>query len=513
MTTSDPAPEAPIVPPPPGVGAARRGVEQEEPARGDARLWVGLGLVALVGLALRAVHMSIPMRYDEAHTFLVYAAEGWAQASTAYDTPNNHILNSLLVSSLTGLLGNHPVVIRLPAYLAGSLLPLAVGWMAVRLYGRGVAVLSAAFVATSPVLIEYSTNARGYALVTLLGVLAFGVADDLLRQQTIRGWATLAILGVLGFYTVPVMLLPWCALSIWIAVNLYRRGDGVLAWIRRLGPLAATQLIVALVVAALYAPVAGASGVAALVDNRFVVRLPWSEFFASALPSFNAVARHWAKGIPAPAVLILASGVAAALALSAYRRRFPLLWSILFGSVMVLAVQRNFGPERVWLWALPLVLTVSAAGIVALLVQFAQPRTVARLTTAGTALWTLGASLVILLARPVWSSLETGAFHEGVDVSSFIVGRLQPGDRVVTDWRTREPLAYYLQRIGAPASTLAAPISEAERVWVVLNLNEANREREVRRRAEVEGFPIASATSVLESGAVRVHLFGAAPGI
>ena len=57
--------------------------------------------VCVLGLVLRAIHLDIPMRYDETFTFTRYAARGWQAVTTLYDTPNNHVLHTLPVSGLT----------------------------------------------------------------------------------------------------------------------------------------------------------------------------------------------------------------------------------------------------------------------------------------------------------------------------------------------------------------------------------------------------------------------------
>ena len=89
---------------------------------------LALLVVCALGLVLRAVHLDMPMRYDETVTYVSYASKGWQHVTLNYQNPNNHVFHSLLVSWLTGWLGGAPVIIRLPAFVAGcTLIPFAQG--------------------------------------------------------------------------------------------------------------------------------------------------------------------------------------------------------------------------------------------------------------------------------------------------------------------------------------------------------------------------------------------------
>ena len=57
-----------------------------------------------------------------------------------------------------------PIIIRLPAFFAGCMLISIAAWVGNQASGRRAGLIAAMIVETSPVLIEYSTNARGYRL-------------------------------------------------------------------------------------------------------------------------------------------------------------------------------------------------------------------------------------------------------------------------------------------------------------------------------------------------------------
>jgi len=186
--------------------------------------------LALAGLtffaaALRIPLLSQPMRYDEAVTYLEYSSRPFYVALSFYNTPNNHVFHTLLVRLAYLVLGNHPWALRLPVLLAGLFLVPASYAAARSLYHAGLdhnsgALLAAALVASSSMLIEYSTNARGYEIVCLLFMTMIPVGAYALRCSNWAAWLLLAVVSALGFYTIPIMLYPFGGLVVWLLLSI-----------------------------------------------------------------------------------------------------------------------------------------------------------------------------------------------------------------------------------------------------------------------------------------------------
>ena len=121
------------------------------------------------------------MRYDESVTFVHYASRPWYIALTNYTAPNNHVFHSLLVHASTWIFGGAPWAIRLPALIAGILLVPASYVAARALVREARGALAASLVAGSSMLVEYSTNARGYTILALVFVLLLALATHLPR--------------------------------------------------------------------------------------------------------------------------------------------------------------------------------------------------------------------------------------------------------------------------------------------------------------------------------------------
>ena len=80
------------------------------------------------------------------------------------------------------------------------------------LFGAAAAIAAAAMVATSPALIEYSVNARGYTILALSFLVAVGCTSYLLERQSLAAWCLWVLSLAVGFFTIPVMLYGFAAL-------------------------------------------------------------------------------------------------------------------------------------------------------------------------------------------------------------------------------------------------------------------------------------------------------------
>jgi uncharacterized membrane protein len=110
----------------------------------------------------RAATQSITI--DEASTWSKFVSQPLAGFFLPYDA-NNHVLNSLLCGISVNLFGLSEFSLRLPSVLAGGLY-LASAWrISVLLFGYSAwASLTAALLATDPILLDHLSAARGYGM-------------------------------------------------------------------------------------------------------------------------------------------------------------------------------------------------------------------------------------------------------------------------------------------------------------------------------------------------------------
>ncbi|MCG8352917.1 MAG: glycosyltransferase family 39 protein [Chloroflexales bacterium] len=441
-----------------------------------------VGVIALAG-ALRISFLFQPIRYDEAGAFLSYASKPIYYGLSNYSSPNNHLFHTLLVHITTKLLGDAEWALRLPAFTAGMLLVLALYALIRTLYNRHAALLAAALAAASSFLVEYSTNARGYTLISLLFLLLLGLAAYLVRRpQEPATWLFFALLGAIGFYTIPVMLYGFGSAALWLLLALLREPQVLprRTLLRRYALMAAATVLLTLL---LYLPVLAASGWQAVVANSYVQPLSTDSFLAGLPGMLATVEASWHRDLPTAVGGVLAGG--ALMACLLHRRLSPYqvapAWALALWLPALLLVHHVLPYTRVWLFLLPLYLGLAAAGLTGagMLAAGALPR--CGLGAFGSSCSHIGALATVALsatlalgvaqANTIPNSLETGTLRDAKAITHSLRAQLHPGDRVVAIAPSDHPLAYYFHRYGlAHAYLNARPDGRsAERTFVVVN--------------------------------------------
>jgi uncharacterized membrane protein len=426
---------------------------------------VALVAILLIATGVRLVHLFQPLRYDEAYTYLHFAAVPLATGLADYSRPNNHLLHTLFVHASTRAFGSEPWALRLPAFIAGVLIVPMVYAVGRLMADRSAALVAAAFAAASAPLILYSTNARGYTLLTLISLVLVAVAWRVRQSPTAHRWAALIAVAVLGFYTIPVMLYPAGAVFLWLKWVLERDAPdrATRAHVKRviLRAVLATGGLTAL----LYLPAIVHSGPLKIIGNRFVVpRSPNS--FWSDMPRFaSELVGSWVAGYPWWAWALLALGIGGAFlrAMQGKPDRWMSFVAIAgFWCVAVLFVNHRVPFVRVWLFLLPLALIVAARG----LTQMA--RSVARQIEWSAPALALVLSYSVFQSRAVLDADDTGTLREAPEIAGFLRSELRAGDALWMQAPSDAPLEYYMRREGL-SSELSRATPSPVRVIVVVN--------------------------------------------
>jgi hypothetical protein len=430
-----------------------------------------------------------------------YASRPFYVALSFYNTPNNHVFHTLLVRLAYLALGNHPWALRLPVLLAGLCLVPATYVAARSLYHNNGALLAAAFVASSSMLIEYSANARGYEIVCLLFMIMIPVGAHALRHRNWAAWLLLAIVSALGFYTIPIMLYPFGGLVVWLLLSIAvgdSRPDSqpeelpasVQSAARRaLAALSVAIVLTMLLAGELYSPVLAVSGPKALFANKWVSPSPFPVFLHQLPASLASTWWGWNRDLPAWLAAVLAAGFV--ISLPGHRRigsqRVPLPLALLLCVAPLLFVQRVIPFERVWLFALPLYFILAAAGLAMAL----EPVFHRLHLRHAMALLALVAALFAGLRVERSGSLYLSNESRGMPaLAAWLKGHLSSGDTIVGVPPSDGPMRYYLQREGVPTSYLNSSIGgrgEAPHRRLVV-VNESSRDT-VEQVCEAAGQP------------------------
>ncbi len=419
-----------------------------------------LAIIA-IGAAIRAHYLSLPIKYDEAATFLNYARQPLWGAISDYSYPNNHLLHTLCAHLSLKIFGNHDWALRLPAFICGcSLVPATYG-LARMLSNRDAALIAAAMTAGSAKLVEYSVNARGYTLLVLLSLSMIALGLQLIRSGGAMIWAAFSGVAALGYFTIPTMLYIHAAVLLWMAVN--RNLERVF-----LKKICISSLATFSMTAILYLPAVLHSGLKAVLFNRFVRPLALHDFFRQA-PTLPALLwASWSAAIPGVLLAALLTGFVIAILREkdVFTLRFSLAMSFTIAVIGLLVAQRVVPPSRVFLFGLPIGAIYSSAGLIYLLTR-GWSRRLSYVVPVAAVLVAAWMGLAVVVTGFVFASEETGSFQDAAEVLRYLNGAAAPDDLVLVVGPVDQPFEYYMQT-GALAWKHERPQKASARLFIVL---------------------------------------------
>lgn len=458
--------------------------------------WHGylLGVIFLLGIINSATFLSRPMRYDEAYTFNIFASRPMLRIISDYHLPNNHIFHSILVHFAYRLFGNQPWVVRLPAFVAGIALVPA-GYLAARaFFNAEAAILASSMIAFFPILVNYSTNARGYTLMTLCTLLLMSLGTYVKFHRNRAAWALMIVVSTLGFYTVPTMLYPFGAIGLWLLLSWLSKDTVTvydMSFIKRLFILG---ILTVLLVFVLYTPVFIVNGLDQVFSNTFVEALEWGRFWKLLTRRFKGTWTVFNKGVPRTLTWSLVIGFGAALFLrhknAQHKVAFPLVLVFFSGAVVV--IQRVAPFDRMWLFAVPIFLIWAAAGLV-----YIYENTIGKIMLRWpTALVITKLGFMLLLSLPL---MWTGAtYHHKRDaaqayaqeITLYLRDILTPDDVVVITFPDDAPIRYYFDFYNLDdGDFFSYQASDFQRVVVLVN---EPRGQTIESVLEKQDFPVES---------------------
>lgn len=469
-----------------------------------------LGIIAF-GIAFRYVYLWRPMGHDEAYTFMAFASRGLRNVVTDYHLPNNHVFHTIMVNLFYQLLGDSPAVIRLPAFIAGVLIIPAVFVVARSFYDTKIGLFAASIISALPVMIDYSTNARGYTMITLFALVLTIIAIYLKDNINLFAWFLLILISSLGLYTNPTMVYPVGMTFTWLILSKII-GDVNPGYEKRFYRYLLFAIIgIGIVTCALYLPVVLVSGLDTLIGNRMVETLSWSDFSQSVLPRIRNTWQEWNREIPPIISITALIGLIASFFVPKLPRdkRVPLILAGFLWIACALLVQRVAPWPRIWLFLLPFFVIWIAAGIAGLLYLLGKK-------IPGAELWVSGL-LSVLVVLPMVAgiaraypqySLKLNAPGEVEQVANFLQGYLQDGDAVVATSPDRVILDYYLLRrkLGRDYSNLGKGRDILRSIVLVNLAYDQTLESVLEARSYLDDVEISSAEEIYHSRRIILYL-------
>lgn len=327
-------------------------------------LTLALIVITLIGFWLRASVNSQPMEFDEAYTFLEYGAINPLRAIARYNLPNNHVFHTVLMQIVYRAFGTHEWILRLPVFICGVLAIPMTYRVGARVYNRAAGVIAAGIVAAHVWTINYSTDARGYAIHVLLFLLQLDSALSLLRRPTRGRWIALAVFSALGMWTIPSYAYPLGVVYLWLLASIVmdKRGHEQRVMLRDFMVYAVIGGAVLTLI--LYAPIwTRPDGFQALFANPFVASSASDPQIANEMSnatvnvsSLITVIDYTMTGFSSTAAFILSGWIVISVF---YHKRFskisvPILIIALVWIMALMLIQGRTPPDRTWTFLIPL---------------------------------------------------------------------------------------------------------------------------------------------------------------
>ncbi|MDA0207615.1 MAG: glycosyltransferase family 39 protein [Acidobacteria bacterium] len=391
----------------------------------DRRDGLVLAVIVLVGFALRLNGFEHPWRFDESDSLIHFVRSDWFNLWTDYTQPNNHIFYNLLAHFSVEAFPEFSSASRIPALVAGVLSVPALFVAGRILFDTQAALLAAALAACLPPLVDFSTNARGYSLVTLLLLLAIVASSVLRRRGSISAWVVISILMTAAMFAVPTALFALGTLLalLLLCAEANRRGSLV---VESVGCIAVCGFASIL----LYTPPAMRGTWAVIVSNPFVQPMRWDQ----ALDRIsNYLEILWTPADQPSALLSLAIVVAALFAGARTATGLRLLTAVAIPAAALCVAGRFIPPPRVWLYAFPLIVLAAAAGAMQIGASKLKPRQTA---VAACLLLAIGFSF----ARALTPGFELRFYGEVEQIADFLVPQLDSSSAVIVPTPMSDPL-------------------------------------------------------------------------
>lgn len=407
--------------------------------------------IIILGSFFRYAYLWKPMGHDETYTFIAFASRGLRISITDYHLPNNHVFHTILVNLAYQMFGDSPAVIRLPAFLSGVLIIPATYFIGKIFYNLKIGLVGASIVASLPVLVGYSTVARGYTIITLFSLLIIIIASYVKDHRNLVAWGLLVIFSSLGLYTNPTMIYPigmaytWLLLSKLIQDVCDTYGNKFYLY------LVSSALSIMVLALILYLPIIINSGLQSIIGNDVIEALSWSNFTQSIEPRIKNTWQEWNRAIPNAITLSALIGLIASLFVPKLprNRRIPLILAAFIWIGTALLIQRVAPWPRIWLFLLPFFVIWITAGIIGLfeLLFRVLPRSESLMTGLIGIFFVSPLIFGVIRNYPQYDQ-KLHSRGEVEQLADYLKDTLQPDDVVVVTSPDSIVLKYYMRRNG-----------------------------------------------------------------
>lgn len=396
-------------------------------------------MMVITGAILRLYFLQQPMRYDEACTFNNFIGSDFISLFY-YPSPNNHVFHSSIVKIQCLIFGSHPVSIRFPAFFFGLLI-IPLTFILSKTFSPRIGVLATTGVALCPLLVLYSTNARGYTLFVFLTLLLVLCCVLFCEKPNFAGVVSISAIVSLGMFNIPVMLFPAVGFCLGVMAFFFFQQKTIYEILRYVFPIFSLSAIFTII---LYTPVVIVSGgIETILFNRFVTSLTWTNFLQKVPSHMLATYQVFSRDIPSFACYLMAIiGTYGFCSLwkNKASKILPLfIWSLAFGTLLVFFLKRSIPFTRTWIYLVPFFFILIDYGFSSF-IHSEKPKIIFCIALS------IYFSGVLIHSNSVANYRDTGLSKEASAVADYLANRIKKHDAIQAIIVVDDPLYFYLGR-------------------------------------------------------------------
>ena len=315
----------------------------------------------IIGIIIRLSFLFEPFRSDEASTFFAYIEPTNPLRAFLFH-PNNHFLHNISSKVIYTLFGFSLSSFRLIAFSAG-ILSIPISFVISKKLGQD-GRFAAIAIATYPMLIHYSVNARGYSLLVLFFLLSIESSIEFLKNFSKKEGIYLAIFIALGCFTIPTMLFAASGLFFYLFTNIIFKEKKKRS--ERLKKLLSVIIITFFATLFFYLPVIFLPGnFSNFINDETLKTLPMQEMFLGLIPhiyqSFSFLTSYINSNILISYLLLIILGYLNYIS-KKNQIGFLLLPSLFLGALLIFFVKSSIPWFRIWIYFIPIFIIIGDNG-------------------------------------------------------------------------------------------------------------------------------------------------------
>lgn len=412
-------------------------------------------LIIILSAGIRLSALNRTVRWDEARNLQQFAQRPPSEFLFDFSDTNNHFLNSLMMHIEYRLLGNdEDWKIRIHVFVIGVLVTIATYYVGKELYDADVGLMASALSSVMYLLVEFSINARGYIIITLIYLLMIILINRLKIQTNRRGWIAIGVLSALGFYVSPIFLYSMGTLGVWMVLSILIENKGQQRrriFIHFIGSMILGGILTLLY----YIPVLMITySTPTDYSESYIYRLSQplenEAFFSGILPdAAKKLFDITHNGMTLPIIMMCGLGlfIAVIFHYKISKNRVPLFFAIVLWLSLQLIVQQTYILERTFTFLMPLYAIWIASGLISLahfITRYRIPRFVIAISLS--LIFTVSITYQLVSRQLLIQAVITAAMPNGREVAKILPNLIEPEDTVLLESRYSAILEYYFEK-------------------------------------------------------------------